>query len=248
MKRPLLALSRRYQAALQKHLLQGPKSRVQPAHRLGKEAVTLGLETLDLARMHKTALTALVLPGWSSTTRNRMAKRAGIFFNEAIIPVEKTHRAGIESAALLHRQNKTLNQRSVQLAASNRLLKRSLLRRKAAEAALKANGRHNAKALRESQQLQSHLQDLLHKLLSAQEVERTQISHELYDEVAQTLLGINVRLLTLKNAARGGTAKLTKEIASTHRIVEESIHTINRVAHELGIHKAAFRVPPVRTR
>src|SRR5204862_4762194 len=108
MKGKLLALSRRYQAALQKHLQQGPKSRVQPAIRLGQQAVTLGLETLDLARIHKTALTELVLPGESSAARDGMVKRAGIFFTEAITPIEKTHRAGIESAAHLNRQNKTL--------------------------------------------------------------------------------------------------------------------------------------------
>ena len=54
MKRKLLALSRRYQAALQKHLQQGPGSCVQPVHQQGQQAITLELETLDLARIHMT--------------------------------------------------------------------------------------------------------------------------------------------------------------------------------------------------
>ena len=233
MKRQLLALSRRYQTALQKHLEQGPKSRLQqPAHRLGQQAVTLGLETLDLARIHKTALTELMLPGSSSATRNRMVRRAGIFFTEAITPIEKTHRAGVESAAHLNRQHKTLKQRTAQLAAANRHLRQGIRQRRIAEAALRKSGRHNAQLLRESRQLQKHLQRLTHQILSAQENERSKISRDLHDEIAQTLLGINVRLLTLKKGAAERSEVLAKEIASTQRLVEKSVKTINRFARE----------------
>ena len=239
MKRQLLALSRRYQAALQEHLQQGANARVRPAHRLGQQAVTLGLETLDLARIHKTALTALVPPGCSSTTRGRMVKRAGIFFTEAITSIAKTPRAGMASTAQLHQQNKMLMQRTAQLSATNRHLNQGLAEYKTAEKVFRKSGRRDAKVLQESQQLQKHLRHLTHQLLAAQEVERTKISHELHDEVAQTLLGINVRLLTLKKAAHGSTASLRKVIASTQRTVKESIQSINRFAHELNIHQPA---------
>src|SRR5436190_14453957 len=111
MKRQWLALSRRYQTALQKHLQEAPGPRARSADGLGRDAVTLGLETLDLARIHKTALTELIRPGGSVAAREQMVKRAGNFFTEAITPIEKTHRAGVESAAHLHRKNKTLTQR-----------------------------------------------------------------------------------------------------------------------------------------
>lgn len=235
MKLQWLALSRRYQAALQKHLQQGPKSRAQPAHRLGQQAVTLGLETLDLARMHKTALTALVLPGCSSATRDRMVKRAGIFFTDAITPIEKTHRAGMESAARLERQNKALSQRNVQLAVANRHLRHGIVRRKAAEETLKTSEERYAKLLKESRHLQKHLQHLSHRILSAQEHERKKMSSDLRDEIAQTLLGINVRLLTLKMGAAAHTEGLAKEIASTQRLVEQSVKTINRFAREISV-------------
>ena len=39
--------------------------------------------------------------------------------------------------------------------------------------------------------------------VAAQEDDRKMISHELQNEIAQTLLGINVRLLTLQKEARG---------------------------------------------
>jgi signal transduction histidine kinase len=228
MKRQLLALARRYQAALKTHLQHGPESCVQPAQRLGQQAVTLGLETLDLARIHKTALTALALPGGSSPRRGRIVRRAGIFFTEAITPIERTHRAGVESAAHLNRKNKTLTQRNAQLAAANRHLKHGIVQRKTAEEALWKSERHHAKLLRESHHLQKHLQKLTHRILSAQEDKRWKLSHDLRDEIAQTLLGINVRLLTLKKGATAPPEILAKKIGSTQKLVEKSVKTINR--------------------
>jgi len=235
MKRQWVALSRRYQAALQQHLQQGPKSRVQPAHRLGRQARTLGLQTLDLMRIHQQGLTELVLPGESSTAQDRMLKRAAIFFTEAVTPFEKTGRAGMESAERLNGQSKMLKRRTAQLTAANLQLKQGIVEHKAAEEALRKRGRRFAKLLRESHQSQKHLRHLTHRLLSAQEAKRKKLSHELHDGVGQTLLGINVRLLTLKKAAKGNGAKLTKEIASAQRVVKESVQAINRFAHELDI-------------
>lgn len=235
MKRELVALSRRYQAVLQKHLQHRPGLRAQPPHRLGQQAVTLGLETLDLARIHKAALTALVPPGCSSTARGRMVKRAGIFFTEAITPIEETHRAGMQLAAHLNRKNKTLTRRTAQLATANRHLRHGIVRRKAAEEALKTKEQHYAKLLRESHHLQKHLQHLTHQVLSAQENERSKISHDLRDEIAQTLLGINIRLLTLKKGATARPEGFAKEIASTQNLVEKSVKTINRFAGEFSV-------------
>ena len=49
-------LARRYQAALRRYLQQGPAASLHPAVRLGRQAVALGLETLDLAVIHEQAL------------------------------------------------------------------------------------------------------------------------------------------------------------------------------------------------
>ena len=132
-----------------------------------------------------------------------------------------------------------LTQHTAQLAATNRRLKQGIAEYKTGEKVLKKSGRRDARVLQEAQQLQKHLRHLAHQLLAAQEVERTKLSHELHDEVAQTLLGIHVRLLTLKKAVRGNTANLRKLIASTRRAVKESIQSINRFAHELNIHQPA---------
>jgi signal transduction histidine kinase len=225
-----LSLARHYQAALQKHLQGRLKLGVQPAQRLGRRAVVLGLETLDLARIHKAALNEVMQPGNSAVARDRMVERAGIFFAEAISPIEETHRAGVKSASHLKQRNKTLRQRTTQLAIANRHLKRGIARRKTAEAALRKSERHHVALLRQSHHLQKHLQHLTHQILSAQESERRKISHDLQDEIAQTLVAINVRLLTLRRGAAARTEVLTKEIADTQRLVEQSVRIINRFA------------------
>jgi hypothetical protein len=53
-------LSRRYRAALQEHLQQRPRASPQSADSLGRQALAMGLETLDPARIHEQALIALV--------------------------------------------------------------------------------------------------------------------------------------------------------------------------------------------
>jgi len=125
------------------------------------------------------------------------------------------------------------------LVASNRSLKQGIAQRKIAEEALKQSREHYKALLEESLAMQTRLRRLTHQLLTAQEAERKKISHELRDEIAQTLLGIKVRLETLRRAAEGGTASLKKEIANTQRLVQESVRSINQFAHELDSHQTA---------
>ena len=55
----LNGLSAKYLAALSTHLEQDPQPSLQVAHGLGLQAVDLGLETLDMAKMHEAALASL---------------------------------------------------------------------------------------------------------------------------------------------------------------------------------------------
>ena len=54
------------------------------------------------------------------------------------------------------------------------------------------------------------------------------------DEIAQNLLGINVRLLTSKQKGEKNTKGLKHEIASTWRLVARSAKSVRRVAREFG--------------
>ena len=58
------------------------------------------------------------------------------------------------------------------------------------EEAFTKSGQHQNHCLEESLQLQKRLRQLTHQVMAAQEDERQKISHELQDEIAQTLLGI----------------------------------------------------------
>jgi signal transduction histidine kinase len=232
MKRKLSALSQQYVTALKKHLKQGSRASLESARGLGRQAVASGLETLDVARMHAGALAALE----ASSSRDGVIKRAEIFFAETIIPIEKTHQAAVKASLHLSQLHKTLGRRAVDLATSNQSLKQGIARRKTAEQALKKSGKRSKKLLEESRRLQKHLQHLTHRILSAQENRRKKISHDLQDEIAQTLLGINVRLLTLKKEAGLNAAGLQKEIASTRRLVDKSVAGIKRFAREYRKH------------
>jgi len=219
MKRTLRALSQQYVIALKNHLQQGSRASLRPARGLGCHAGAMGLETLDLARIHERALATLE----ASSSKHRLAARAAFFLTEAITPILKL--------------KETLRRRTRELASTNRRLQRGIVRRKSVEAALKKNGRHNTSLLKDSLQLQEVMRHRTHQMLSAQEEERQTISQQLQDEIVQILLSINVRLLSLRKTANGDTSNMAKEIASTQRLVEESVQLINRFARELDLHE-----------
>ncbi|MGD0057817.1 MAG: histidine kinase [Verrucomicrobiia bacterium] len=233
MTRKLTRLSQRYAAALRTYLKQGSRASLQPARGLGRNIMALGLETLDLARVHEQALIAIVLPGDSPGTRDAIVRRAGKFFAETIIPNEKTHRTAREANAHFGQLNQTLRQRSADLAVSNRRLKREILRRRGVEESLRNSERHYSRLLEQSQRMQEQLRQLTRQLLLAQEEERKKISRELHDEIAQTLTGINVRLAALKTSATHNTKGLQNKISSAQRMVEKSVDIVHRFAREL---------------
>jgi signal transduction histidine kinase len=188
------------------------------------------LETLDLARIHEQAVARLELPGG----RNGFIKRAEIFFSEAIIPIVETHRTARQSRTDLKRLSEVLDRRTAELAVANRRLLCDVGGRKSVKAALKKSDLHHNKLLKDSLAIQAGLRRLTHQVLAAQENERTKISRELQDEIAQTLLGINVRLLTLKREAAGNTRGLKNEIASTQRLVVKSAKSVRRAARGIA--------------
>ncbi len=235
MKRKLITLSHRYVTALRKHLKQGPRASLQPARKLGRQAVVAGLETLDVARIHEGALATLE----ASSSRDGIIKRAEAFFAETITPIEKIHRAALNANARLNQMNNALDRRTADLTASNRSLKQSIVRRKTVERALRKSEDHSQKLLEESHRLQKHLRSLTHQILTAQEDKRKKISRDLQDEIAQTLLGINVRLLALKKEAAVKAKGFKKEIASTQRLADKAGKSIKRFAREIGNHHEA---------
>jgi len=220
---------------LRQHLKRGPGASLRPARELGRAAVTRGFETLDMARIHRQALAAVVLPGGSAGTRQRRIKRAKKFFIETITPLEKTHLTTRKADIHVNQLIRTLRRRTAESSASARFLKRSILLRQGAEQALTKSEQRNAGILAELHRLQKHLRDLKHTCLSTQENERQKMSLRLHDEIAQALIAIDLRLLTLKKAAKDSTANIKKEIATTQQLVQDSVKRISLFAHEFGI-------------
>jgi len=202
---------------------------LQPALQVGRQAAGLRLDTLDLARIHEQALARLDI----SNRNKALLKLAKKFFTEALSATAEAPQGARQSNIDLVRLNETLGRRTVELAASNRDLRRGILRRKGVEAALRKRGKHSVMLLKDSLQVQEDMRHRTHRILVAQEKERKAISHQLQDEIVQTLLSILVRLLSLKKAANGNTAKLASRIASTQRLVEASVQLIDRFAREL---------------
>jgi signal transduction histidine kinase len=226
-------LSRLYQLALQKTLKQGAATDLESARELGRHAMCLGLETLDMARIHEIALVSLVLPTYSASTNNSLMGRAGLFFAEAITPIEQTHRGAREANIHLNQVVKALSQRTLELANSVEELKQEILQRKVVEESLRASELTSISLLEKSQQMQEELRHLSRQLLSVQEEERRKISRELHDVIAQTLTSINVRLAGLTAESTTNTSQLRKQIASTQRLVEKSVDIVHRFAREL---------------
>ncbi len=228
------ALARRYETALRRYLRPKASDDLQPAVKLGHQAVALGLETLDMALMHEQALLQQILPAEScATVKLQLLKRAGGFFAEAITPIEEGHRSAVEFNSQLNRINEELSQRTLELAKSNRNLQKEVARRKVVETTLRKSEGQTILLLEQSRLLQQQLRLLSRRVLMAQEEERKRISRELHDVVVQLLTGINVRLATLKKESSVTTREFSREISNAQRLVVKSVDIVHQFAREL---------------
>ena len=231
--------AKRYQAALRNYLRQGPRSSLRTALGLGRQVAALGLEPLDVARIHEQALKALIVPGGSPRSRQRMLSRTKAFFEETIVPIEQTHAAAKEDVRQVAELGKELRLRTAESSASTQRLKQGVVRRQSAETDLKKSGERHARLVKKSQALEGSLQEQMRQMLAAQEDERLASSNNLRNEIAQILVAIHVRLLTLKEAAKTNTDGLKKEIAETQALVKQSVVAIQRLANESDVHDEA---------
>lgn len=234
MKARTVKLSGLYLAALRIHLERDSPAGMASARDMGRRSLAIGLETLDMAKMHENALATLMLPDCLSARLEDMTLRASKFFTEAITPIEKTHRTALETDLELNRMSETLKNCTKDLADSNSELQQQITGRLTAEAAFNTNEAASGRLLKDSRLLEKQLQDMARRILSANEDERKKMSLHLHDEIAQTLLGIHVRLLALKREASANSASLGNEIAATRRLVAKSVKLISRLSHQIG--------------
>jgi signal transduction histidine kinase len=232
--KPLRAeFSARYRSALHASLRKkGPANGDRPQG-LGRAALTSGLVTRDLARIHEQALVSLVSAHDFTDPRSGSLRRAGFFLTQALIPLEAAQRATRRSHRRLQQRNEVLRLHAVALAAGNRHLQREVARREAGEVAIRRGKARYQKLLRESQVMHRKLRQLTRQIISAQEEERKEISRELHDQVVQTLVGINVQLSALSRGTSLGVQTMKSKLALTRRLVEKSVSEVHRFAREL---------------
>ena len=132
----------------------------------------------------------------------------------------------------------TLDQRTLDLADSQRELQLQISGRHEMEATLKTSEQTSGQLLRDSQVLECQLQAMAGKIRSASEDERKKMSTHLNDEIAQTLVGIHLRLIALKKMIAANDKSVNMEIATIQRLVEDSAEIINRLVNEFRCHHA----------
>jgi PAS domain S-box-containing protein len=131
------------------------------------------------------------------------------------------------------KQAEEVQRRLEALADANLGLNREIVRRQTVEQALKKSEQEQNQLLRQSRHMQGQLRRLSHQILQAQEEERMRISRDLHDEIAQTLVGINVHLATLTRAAAGAPMGLRQKIARTQLMLEKSVEKVHQFARQL---------------
>lgn len=212
--------SRRYEVAIRHFLKQGKAGNLLAAVRLGHQAEPLGLETLDVARIHEWALnTVTPSEDISGNAGQELLERAGAFFNETIVPIEATHRAARKADIRIEQLTRTLRRRAAQSSASDEQLEQAVAQREAVEANADARAVHHDKLQAEAQRIQKCLREQMRGILVQQEGERIRIGGELRDEVAQALLAIDLSLLALKTAGHANTDETEKSLADARRIL-----------------------------
>ncbi len=131
------------------------------------------------------------------------------------------------------KQAEETKRRIAALAASNQKLEQEIIHRQKTEEALSLSEQEARKHLQQSRAMQEELRLLSRQVLTSQEDERKRISRELHDVIAQILTGINVRLAALAKEAATNTKHLDRSIASTQKLVSESVDIVHKFAREL---------------
>lgn len=99
----------------------------------------------------------------------------------------------------------------------------------------RAHSAADLRLLRASRLKEQQLRGMTRKILASTELEHLQLSLQIHDEIVQTLLGIHVRLLALKQESITGHASFDRELITTQRLVKQSVRIINRFARKLAL-------------
>jgi signal transduction histidine kinase len=123
------------------------------------------------------------------------------------------------------------------LEAMNTSLESEITKRRAGEKSLRESRRSQGIMLKHAKQMEEELRLLSHQILHTQEEERKRISQDLHDEIAQTLVAINIHLATLAQGAASNPEGIASKIVETQKMVEQSVESVHRFAMGLRPHQ-----------
>jgi signal transduction histidine kinase len=236
MNSPTTNFQQLYQDALLSHLAQKSRSQPDPqvVGKILKEVLSGGISMRNFTKLHEHLLVTVILANLPTQKQTSLIRHAGNFFAATITAVGAAKgNEGARESALLKKTIKTLSVRTVELANTNRKLALEISQRKKAETKARKSERKLLESLEKSETLKEQLRNLSRQILIVQEEERKNISRELHDVVAQALLGINVRLATLKAKAGIDSKGLLRNITLTQKMVKESVDIVHQYVCEL---------------
>lgn len=206
---------------------------LEAARKLHQPWLSAGVTILELAKFHEQSLLTFALPVSAEGEHQTIVKQADIFIS-TVIAADETNANDAKEYRRLKKITLTLAKRTSKLEASNLQLTAKLRRCEGAEKSLTRRGLRHSNSLAESNLLREQLQGLSRRIIATQEDERRTMSKELHDGIAQTLIGINIRLINLKKMAGLNAKALLKEISLTQRLVTKSTDLVHRFVLDLG--------------
>ena len=228
MKHPQPAFAQLYRSALRAHLTGKSQMKAEVISKIGGKVHSSALPMLEFAKFHESFLVMDLLPRCPVTEQAALIGKAGSFFAAVA-----TTNLDVQDTARLGEAIESLSVRTVELAAANLHLSLEIKKHRDVEAALRNSENSCQKALENSEKLREKMRSLSRQILTAHEDERKKISRDLHDVLAQTLVGINIRLATLKTEAGINTKKLARNISLTQKLVTKSTAIVTRFAREL---------------
>jgi len=233
----ITAWDRRYRVALCRFLRQGPSASPTAAETLGGQAATLGLETLAVAGIHAEALDAATprdaAPGGPGA---EWIEQANTFFKATIVPIEATHRAARQAGSRIDHLTRTLRQRTAESSVSAEQVAQATAQREGAEASAEARAEKHAELLAEANCVQTRLRHEMRAILSQQAGQQQHIGGELRDEIAQSLLAVDLSLLVLKTSGHNHVRTIEKGIADAQRLLQHlSTHACQSAEQEVDV-------------
>lgn len=218
----------RYEQALTAHLRAGREAHAERVSGCVSLLDQSGWPPGKFAALHEEILVATLLPATPRPKRPALIHKASRFFAAVTSDSGEPRPDGSSRDLRLREAIAALSTRNVTLAFTlHEPPPRSALPKDQPPPEPGGPGSGEPEMTRE------RLRALSRRILKYQEEERKKISRELHDVIVQSLVGVNVRLTTLRKEAGARSKELARNIASAQRLVAKSAKIVHQFARDL---------------